>query len=103
MLPRQFPNGVTMSTEIKVVLFEDVRETRSEILDALQKCLKSDGTVLPFDAELFKEPTASQNRMYEDRLESILSKPPYDGATLLVADRDLSMSPNFQGMSVSAV
>jgi hypothetical protein len=92
-----------MATEIKVVLFEDVRETRSEILDALQKCLKSDGAVLPFDAELFKEPTASQNRMYEDRLESILSKPPYDGATLLVADRDLSMSPNFQGMSVSAV
>jgi len=91
-----------MSNEIKVVLFEDVKETRSEILAALKKCLKSNGTVLPFDAELFNE-TGSKSRTYEDRLEAILSQTPYEGTTLLVADRDLSMSTNFQGMSVSAV
>ena len=41
--------------------------------------------------------------MYEDRLERILRQPPYDGTTLIFADRDLSKSPNFVGMSVSAV
>jgi hypothetical protein len=41
--------------------------------------------------------------MYEDRLASILNAMPYEGATLLVADRDLSKSRNFAGLSVNAV
>jgi hypothetical protein len=92
-----------MPIEIKVVLFEDAQQTQSEILDALKRHLKSDGTVLPFDGNLFKESAEEQERIYDDRLVSILSRPPYDGATLLVADRDLSKSPTFRGMSVSAV
>jgi hypothetical protein len=92
-----------MATEIKVVLFEDVARTNSELVAALKKHLESDGIVLPFDSEKTTEPESERNRMYEDRLRSILSRPPYDEATLLVADRDLSMSTNFTGMSVSAV
>jgi hypothetical protein len=92
-----------MPIEIKVILFEDAQQTQSQILAALRNNLKSDGTVLPFDGTLFKESDEDQKRMFEDRLVSILRKPPYDGITLVVADRDLSMSLNFRGMSVSAV
>jgi hypothetical protein len=88
---------------IKVVLFEDVDQTKSELVTALKKHLSSDGVVLAFDSGTIAEPESERNRMYEDRLRLILSRPPYDAVTLLVADRDLSMSPNFRGMSVSAV
>jgi|SRR5579863_7794525 len=92
-----------MSTEIKVILFEDVARTNSELVASLTKHLESHGTVLAFDSEKTDEPESDRKKMYEDRLRSILSRAPYDGATLLVADRDLSMSTNFTGMSVSAV
>lgn len=92
-----------MPIQIKVVLFEDAQQTQSDILAALNKHLQSNDTVLPFDAKHFKESEDDQKRMYEDRLENILSRSPYDEVTLLVADRDLSMSPSFRGMSVSAV
>ena len=97
-----FPRS-KMPIEIKVILFEDAQQTQSQILAALRNNLKSDGTVLPFDGTLFKESDEDQKRMFEDRLVSILRKAPYDGITLVVADRDLSMSPSFRGMSVSAV
>jgi len=92
-----------MPTAIKVVLFEDAQQTQSDILGALNNRLKSEGTVLPFDGKLFTESAEEQERIYDDRLVSILARSPYDGATLLVADRDLSKSPSFRGMSVSAV
>jgi hypothetical protein len=91
-----------MATEIKVVLFEDAERTKSELVSALKKYLPS-GTVLPFDSEKVNESEDDLKRMYEDRLRLILSRPPFDPVTLLVADRDLSMSFRFRGMSVSAV
>jgi hypothetical protein len=94
-----------MATNIKVVLFEDIEQRRSEILKALKKHLKPDGEVTAFDGSLFSESADDKQRMYEDRLENILRKPPYDGATLLVVDRDLSKSQSydFRGLSVNAV
>lgn len=92
-----------MTTDIKIVLFEDTEETQAEILAALTKHLKPDGTAIPFDGKRFKELDEDKKGMYEDRLVSILSRSPYDVATLLVVDRDLSKSPSFRGMSVSAV
>src|SRR5215813_12928629 len=94
-----------MPTKIKVVLFEDTAKTRSEILQALEKYLGSDGSVIPFEGSRFSESAADRDRTYETRLESILTKAPYDSATIIVADRDLSKSQDsqFGGLSVNAV
>jgi hypothetical protein len=90
-----------MATPLKIVLFEDSATTQSQILAALTK--NKGGTVVPFDGSKAEESKSEQESMYEDRLERILRRPPYDGATLFFADRDLSKSPRFVGMSVSAV
>jgi|SRR5579863_1632363 len=94
-----------MATQIKVVLFEDTEQIRSEILEALKKHLAPRGTALPFEGGQFKESSSEQDKMYEARLEKILSSEPYSGTTLVVADRDLSKSKdsNFGGLSVNAV
>jgi hypothetical protein len=94
-----------MATKLKLVLFEDTPETQSEMLSALQKQLKGDGDVIPFDASQFKESEEEKTRMYESRLQNILKNSPYAGTTLIVADRDLSKSvkAGFAGLSVSAV
>ena len=42
-----------MATEIKVVLFEDTEQIRSEILEALKKHLAPRGTALPFEGGHF--------------------------------------------------
>lgn len=90
-----------MASKIKAVLFEDTEQTQSELVAALKKHFKTDGVVIPFGQ--FKESPVDELRMFEDRLESILSKKPYDGATMLVVDRDLSKSKKFRGLSVNAV
>jgi hypothetical protein len=94
-----------MPPTIKIVLFEDTTETRSEILAALEKRISPEDSVIPFEGGQPTESDEDKKGMYEDRLESILSKPPYDGATLVVADHDLSKSQeyNFGGLSVNSV
>jgi hypothetical protein len=94
-----------MTTKIKVVLFEDTAQTQSEILGALSRNLKPDGEVLAFGGKGFDESEEDKAQMYENRIEKILTKAPFAGATLLVADRDLSKSVNlgFPGLSVNAV
>lgn len=94
-----------MATEIKVVLFEDTENIRSELLGTLNKHLSPRGVALPFEGGQFAESSSEQEKMYEERLEKILSTPPYSGTTLVVADRDLSKSKdsNFGGLSVNAV
>jgi len=92
-----------MASQIKVVLFEDSAQTQSQILAALTKSLGGNGKIVPFDGSKSGESENDQKLMYEDRLERILRQPPYDGVTLFFADRDLSKSQNFVGMSVSAV
>jgi hypothetical protein len=90
-----------MASIIKIILFEDTQQTQSELVEALKKHLKTDGVVIPFGE--FKESPADELRMYEDRLEGILSRAPYDEATMLVVDRDLSKSQNFGGLSDDTV
>ena len=94
-----------MPTKIKVVLFEDTVQTRLEILQALTKHLGPDDSVIPFESGKFTESPADKVRTYETRLESILTKAPYDSATIILADRDLSKSQDsqFGGLSVNAV
>lgn len=92
-----------MATPMKLVLFEDTEDTRSSILGSLSNNLFREEEVVLFDAEQFKEAAEDKTRMYEDRIESILQHPPYDDATLLVVDRDLSKSIDFRGLSVNAV
>ena len=90
---------------IKIVLFEDTQQIRNEILDALKKHLGTDGVALPFEGGQFSETADEQEKMYEERLEKILTNAPYEGTMLVVADRDLSKSKdsNFGGLSVNAV
>lgn len=90
-----------MARKIKAVLFEDTAQTQAELVEALKKHFKTDGVVVPFGQ--FDESPGDEGRMYEDRLESILSKAPYDRPTMLIVDRDLSKSEKFRGLSVSAV
>jgi hypothetical protein len=93
-----------MASKIKIVLFEDTEQTRLEILRALKRRLKR-GSVIPFEGKRFKESAADKQRTFEDRLEKILGKQPYEPATLLVIDRDLSKGHDygFGGLSDSAV
>jgi hypothetical protein len=91
-----------MSRDIKVILFEDSAQTRSRILDGMKKHLGRRGSVLAFEPGKV-ESEDDMKAMYEDRIQKLLSSPPLDKPTLLVADRDLSKSQNFLGMSVSAV
>ena len=91
-----------MAANIKIVLFEDIPATLSSMLRALKKHLKQDGAVFPFAD--FRE-SSGKKRMFEDRIESIMSSSPFQRTTLIVADRDLSKSvaAGFGGLSVSAV
>lgn len=92
-----------MADTLKVILFEDTEQTRSDLLAALKRHLQPAGEVVLFEATHFKESETDKQRTYEDRLESILTKDPYQGATLVVADQDLSKSPQFIGLSANAV
>jgi len=92
-----------MPNDIKIILFEDSAQTCSQILDAMKKELGKRGEVLAFEPGQSAESEDDKKLMYEDRIQKILSRPPLDGPTLLVADRDLSKSQSFFGMSVSAV
>ncbi len=94
-----------MPNNIKIVLFEDTEETQAEILAALKKHLEPDGIATPFDGKFFDESNEDKKGMYEARIERILRKAPFDGSTLIVADRDLSKSvtSGFAGLSVNAV
>ncbi len=90
-----------MAAKLKIVLFEDTAHTRSDLTSALREHFRGEVEVWP----PFRSPeTASEEeRMYEDRIADILEKPPYAGATLLLADRNLSKSPRFTGLSANAV
>ncbi len=94
-----------MTTDIKIVFFEDTEETQFKILGALKSHLKSDGTAIQFDGKYFKESDEDKEGMYETRIVKILQKAPFNDSTLLLADRDLSKSvpSGFTGLSVNAV
>lgn len=91
-----------MADKVKIVLFEDTREKQTDLLASLKKHLPT-GEVVLFEATQFAESDPDKQRTYEARLETILGAPPYRGATLVVADQDLSKSPQFIGLSANAV
>lgn len=90
-----------MAAKLKIVLFEDTTQTRSDLTSALREHFRGRGEVTPFLQ--FQETASEAERTYEDRIADILEKPPYVGATLLLADRNLSKSPHFTGLSADAV
>src|ERR1039458_8530153 len=91
-----------MSPKVKIVLFDDVENMREEISGALRRRLGAGGVVHAFDLQR-QGPEADAILTYEDRLALSLSRAPYAGATLLVADAALSQSAAYMGLSVGAV
>lgn len=92
-----------MADKLKIIFFEDTAATQSEILKALDAQGKGDVQAVPFDPDQLGESAEDQERMYEQRLVTALGKGPYAGATLVLADRDLSKSNHFRGLSVTSV
>jgi hypothetical protein len=91
-----------MAAKLKIVLFEDTAETRSDLTDALRDHFRGEVEVWP-PTQSRETAASGEERMYEDRITDFLQRPPYAGATLLLADRNLAKSPNFIGLSVAAV
>jgi hypothetical protein len=89
-------------SRVKVILFDDVEDIRDEISGSLKRRLGKEGTVRVFDLES-RGAEAEEALTYEDRLTRSLSRAPYAGATLLVADAALSQSSGYRGLSVGAV
>ena len=88
---------------MKIVLFEDTDQTKSDILQALRQNLGADGTAAAFEPAQLDAAQDDEDRTYDDRLEAILQAAPYADATLILADRDLSKSARFRGLSVNSV
>lgn len=88
---------------MKIILFEDTDQTKSEVLQALEQYLGAEGTAAAFEPAHLNEAQDDEDRTYDDRLEAILQAEPYANATLIVADRDLSKSERFRGLSVNSV
>jgi hypothetical protein len=92
-----------MANELKIVFFEDTATTQSQIQNALGAEGKGAVETVPFNPEQLGESEEEQGLMYEQRLLTALAREPYAGATLVLADRDLSKSKNFRGLSVTSV
>lgn len=83
----------------KIILFEDTDQYGRDLLGALEAKLKANGEV-----KLFEPPApAVQEGLYEDRLAKDLQSQSYKDATLIVADRDLSKTKAYNGLSESTV
>jgi hypothetical protein len=90
--------SLVMSPAMKIVLFEDTPESAQLLLTALRAATGGQGTV-----ELFESADVSGDGTYEERLITTLSAAPYANATLIVADRDLSKTDRYRGLSESVV
>jgi hypothetical protein len=88
---------------MKILLFEDTDQTKSEILHALEQNVGATGTIVAFEPSQLDATQDDDTRTYDDRLEAILQAAPYADATLILADRDLSKSERFRGLSVNSV
>lgn len=83
---------------MKIVLIEDTDEQAAPLLDALSKRLGDRGTVLRF-----VPPSGDESKTYDERLIDDLQSEEYRDADLIVADRDLSKTPRYRGLSESTV
>ena len=82
---------------MKITLFEDSAQYESSLLVALNNELAQNGQALLFKA------VQSGDAIYEERLENDLVQITYQGAQLIVADRDLSKLSLYGGLSEPTV
>lgn len=82
---------------MKIVLFEDTEEQAQALVKALEKKIVGGDIVLHFRAP------GGQEGTFEDQLSQLLNVGEYAGATLVVADRDLSKTSELIGLSESSV
>jgi hypothetical protein len=83
---------------MKIVLFEDTEETASRLIAALDNLLGESGKVVRFEGADHHTDTT-----YELRLFEALRREPYADPALIVADRDLSKTKEYRGLSESIV
>ncbi|HYV35185.1 MAG TPA: hypothetical protein VE988_05745 [Gemmataceae bacterium] len=82
---------------MKLVLFEDTNEQAQSLIAALKAKLHQNDSVQHFI------PAGEDERIYDQRLIEALAADPYRDATLVIADRDLSKTPMFRGLSEPTV
>src|SRR4051794_40373353 len=82
---------------MKIILFEDTADQATRLLEELQRKVDGNGEVLQF-----QDPGGGEGT-FENRLSGFLTTGTYSGATLIVADRDLSKTTGFTGLSESSV
>lgn len=83
---------------MKLLLFEDTEDNAGQLLEPLRKELAGKGDVVRFCSEK-DDPDAT----YEDRLHSEMERAEYQRTTLIIADRDLSKTSHFRGLSEPTV
>lgn len=86
---------------MKIVLFEDTNDRAEQLLTALRGAVQEHGEVVRFEG--VRTDGVADDRLYEIRIVEALQGPPYANATLIVADRDLSKTRDYTGLSESAV
>jgi hypothetical protein len=84
---------------MKIILFEDTEEYKPRLLEALTKALGTRGQAILFTSV----PTAQALSTHEQWLQHDLSQEQYRGASLIVADRDLSKLDQYKGLSEPTV
>lgn len=85
--------------KIRILLFDDITENRKQVRDSITMALKQRGEVLEFAPKVGGIDTGT----YESRLTKDLQTPPNNSIDLIVADRDLSCSEYYPGLSENAV
>ena len=83
---------------IKIVLFEDNPVTATRLVRALGEALGKLGK-----AHRFTSKDGASEGTFEDRLLGEMDKYPFKKASLIVADRDLSRTDNYTGLSEANV
>lgn len=85
--------------KLKIILFEDDPKYSQQLPEELTKHLRGKGEV-----KLFKVLKAGNgDGLYEDRLMREMERADYKEPALIVADRDLSRTEGYEGMSESEV
>ncbi len=83
---------------MKIVLFEDTTTQADKLVKAIRAAIGTEGSV-----KLFTGAKGRAHKTYEERIYAELQELPYADATLIVADRDLSKTKEYTGLSESIV
>jgi len=83
---------------MKILLFEDTETQADHVLAALRSIVGKGDTI-----EIFESHDLSDDKTYEERLRNELRDSRYSDTTLIVADRDLSKTKKYTGLSESIV